>query len=499
MANETLNTILENQNAYIRAGEAARTALDGKVTQALNQLGNDDTSLTEIKNDLTKALDALGNLAEREYKYTHEAITTDDLDDDYSLIVNGGYQRLYFPPLDWEVNYASYYYKNGLEYVLNDNSVWDWDKEYYKLLIAHDGLSNVSAVGALALLKDGDVVTTQGNTLFINGEKVVNPEGYTFKGTNSQNGVELVKIWYFENNAEIELKKLNFSVLRCKEITKRDKSPNLTSDFYDYIPYIEYDTPMTAAPISVRSQKCNATDTFRDYLSDNIEEYYNACVSISASESRMANKPSLKKISLPNITSLPYNQYAGDTTVWGFRNNTGLIETNFDSLNQTTGNGAAYPAFFRNVGIITLPSTVTKVANITFYAPVKGIILNCNKAVFGSNAKNWYYGTGYPEKFEMCNDWQTSIDISVVSLSWAPEDYSKYIPSKLGNVGYVSRSNNDGNADYDATTDTYTPNTAGTGAYNTAHFITIPTARLAVLPQEAIDDAFAKGFEIRGA
>ena len=116
MANEIFATILQNQNQYIREGEAARVALDAKVTEALNQFND---------------------LANREYGYTHDAIVTDDLENDYNLIINGGYQRLYNPPIDWETEYASYYYLDGSNYVLNNSAMWDWDKEYYNLLEPH--------------------------------------------------------------------------------------------------------------------------------------------------------------------------------------------------------------------------------------------------------------------------------------------------------------------------------------------------------------------------
>ncbi|MBQ7595481.1 MAG: hypothetical protein IJU45_02315, partial [Clostridia bacterium] len=78
--------------------------------------------LGELETDIGTALTALGTLANREYGYTHTDVVIDDLESDYQTIIT-----------------------------------------------ANPSLTMVSAVGILAILKDGDIVTAQGNRLFING------------------------------------------------------------------------------------------------------------------------------------------------------------------------------------------------------------------------------------------------------------------------------------------------------------------------------------------
>ena len=121
MANEILSQLFENQKIQMQRDAALRESLDSKVTNALSRVLNDDAALNEIKENIAYTIEQFDSLAQRVYGYTHEAIVTDNL-----------------------------------------------EKDYQDITTANPDLANVSAVGLLAILSDGDTVTAQKNRLFIN-------------------------------------------------------------------------------------------------------------------------------------------------------------------------------------------------------------------------------------------------------------------------------------------------------------------------------------------
>ena len=157
MANEILSQLFENQKIQMQRDAALRESLDSKVTNALSRVLNDDAALNEIKENIAYTIEQFDSLAQRVYGYTHEAIVTDNL-----------------------------------------------EKDYQDITTSNPDLVNDSAVGLLAILSDGDTVAAQKNRLFINAveskDDEDNPKDYSFSGKNSQNGIEFVKIWYFQND-----------------------------------------------------------------------------------------------------------------------------------------------------------------------------------------------------------------------------------------------------------------------------------------------------------
>ena len=213
----------------------------------------------------------------------------------------------------------------------------------------------------LALLKDGDTVTAQGNRLFINSEEVVNPNGYTFSGENSQGGIELVKIWYFQNeDSTLTLSKLDVVGLKAITRTVNGTPPVLSGDFYDYIREIEYDVNITQVPHGVQKQRCNVGGEFNDYVSESCEEYYNSCISLPVYFTRFLNRSNLKILKLPYVETIPVTPNATSSASYGFGGCTALERTEFDSLTLIDGNSQAYGVWFSKVGTITLPESLTE-------------------------------------------------------------------------------------------------------------------------------------------
>lgn len=441
--NEIFETILENQNAYIRSGETARSALDTKVTNAMRQLVNDDTALlgidtkvtnaisqldnddsalTVIKDDVTSALAALNALANREYSYTHEAIVTDDL-----------------------------------------------EKDYQSIITETPSLADVSAVGMLAILKDGDTVTAQGNRLFINGEEVVNPNGYTFSGTNSQDGIEVVKIWWFENNTPIDISsKADFAIseLIIKTI---NYMPTIDNDYLN-VPTVRmlgtYNGVVTTNNINHLFIINNSLTT----IPTNIRSVYSSIETLPTN-SGLGNKTALKSVYLPNLKTIMSN--SSNNNYNGFRNNISLTDIYFPKL-ESIGDSDQWTGTFTNVPIINFPESV-KTIGTAACVNNREIHMNCSKA---TNIKtNWCYGT--PTVFTMVANWEATINISKAASNWQPEKFTTIPAVKDPTDTYYL---------YNLLrTVEYTPN---------AHVITIPQAYVS---DDLIDAYMEIGWDLLGA
>lgn len=398
MANETLATILQNQNTYITNGEAARQALDTKVTNATTQLVNDDTALAKIKSDveltmrqldnddnaltlintrLTSVLSSLDTLANRVYGYTHTAVVTDDL-----------------------------------------------EKDYQDIITSNPDLANVSAVGLLAILSDGDTVTTQGNRMFINGAE--EQSDYSFSGENSQNGIEFVKIWYFQNDGSYINLSQKFTFDSVFMHIKNKNTITIDSDNLNVqtVKSLGFNGIIYTAVIkSIEYENAN-TDFVIPSLTKTLKSNMNVLpLNI------LANKIQLQNVILPELLSIE-GGVAGQNKP-GFYGCTNLTKITFPKL-QMIGSGKNFAQTFQNVPIVELPASVESVGEYCFGGN-RSIILNCNKAVFKDL---WCYSTP-TESFEMCTYWENSIRISVAANNWDPERFSVPAAINLNDTYYL--------------------------------------------------------------
>ena len=440
--NEIFENILENQNAYIRSGETARTSLDTKVTNAMRQLDNDDTALsqintkvtnaisqlvnddtalsqidtkvtnamsqldnddsalTDIKDDVTSALTALNTLAQRQYGYTHEAIVTDDL-----------------------------------------------EKDYQNIITANSDLADVSAVGMLAILNDGDTVTAQGNRLFINGTESKDdentPKDYTFSGVNSQNGIELVKIWYF-NNSTLNLDKPDFKVI---SVNKKSGTGtiSLPNDFYDYVDYVEYNGTLNGAVLCIKKQINNSNVNFSDTVfSPQLNGYESNCENMPANTGPH-NLTMLQSIKFPELKSIGVGN-----DLSGFTGCTNLTEMYFPKLESIAGMTTTYPprAPFYHVDTVTIPESVKEIGKWAFVGNKK-VVLNCKEAT--DIKDDAFHPQEPPNEFAMCSEWEATMNIATAASGWVPERFTTipaernpndtyYLYNLLKQVDYVPTS-----------------------------------------------------------
>lgn len=439
--------------------------------QAFNELNSD-------------VIGEVSRLANRVYGYTHEAIVTDDLENDYNLIINGGYQRLYNPPIDWATEYASYYYLDDTIYRLNTSPTWDWDTEYYKKYTPNSDLANVSAVGMLAVLNhgvytavptqpadwennydkyfyasgngylfntdstwnpnrsyfsySGDAVRTQGNRLFINGDE---SDGYTFRGVNAENGIEFVKIWYFNENiniAETPHEILKAIIVEKKAVTvppsifdanevvidgallvPRTASAKNVTYLTNFIPEIMASGTYPSIPLTIKKFTSNIT-----------ELPINTCLARSNNTTYSTFPVTLTSVYLPELTKIKGN--ATTTTQFaGFYHQSSLTDIVFPKLETIENMVGEYgKRTFDGVQNVTLPPSVEYVGKWTFTAN-SYITLQCGND--DTEFHNDWFITGsaptYPIGFEMASNWGCSINISKAAHSWDPERFTT-IPAK---------------------------------------------------------------------
>lgn len=317
-----------------------------------------------IDTQLTQALANLDTLANRVYGYTHTAIVTDDL-----------------------------------------------EKDYQDIITANPDLANVSAVGLLAILSDGDTVTVQGNRMFINGEE--EQADYSFSGENSENGIEVVKIWYFEKDAALQLLKLNMTIIKCSEITKNANPPVLSTDFYDGINSIEYDTIPSVKPIGVTQQKNTYSFNFpNDKISDQAIAYESLATTIGQQNKSFVNNSVLRKISFPNLRQIS----VGGVTNQCFCNIQNLTELNLPNLKRIENNVAGMSAPFNNLPKVVLPKDMKYVGKWALNN-IRTLLLYCTQAEFNND----WFEEGSPTRFELVcgvGEWEATVNLKVAATSW---------------------------------------------------------------------------------
>ena len=383
MANEILSQLFENQKIQMQRDAALRESLDSKVTNALSRVLNDDAALNEIKENIAYTIEQFDSLAQRVYGYTHEAIVTDNL-----------------------------------------------EKDYQDITTANPDLANVSAVGLLAILSDGDTVTAQKNRLFINAVESTDdkdkPKDYSFSGKNSQNGIEFVKIWYFQNDERYINLSQKFTFDSVFMHIKNKNTITIDSDNLNVqtVKSLGFNGIIYTAVIkSIEYENAN-TDFVIPSLTKTLKSNMNVLpLNI------LANKIQLQNVILPELLSIEGG--VGGQNKPGFYGCTNLTKITFPKL-QMIGSGKDFAQTFQNVPIVELPASVESVGEYCFGGN-RSITLNCNKAVFKDS---WCYSTP-TESFEMCTYWENSIKISVAANNWNPERFSVPAAINLNDTYYL--------------------------------------------------------------
>ena len=315
----------------------------------------------------------LDDLMTREYGYTHEAIVTDDL-----------------------------------------------EKDYQSIITETPSLANVSAVGMLAVLKDGDTVTPQGNRLFINGEEVLNPNGYTFSGTNSQNGIEIVKIWYFQNGSNQLTLQESFDYIIVSANVRQIEPTNIDDSYLDYIKTITIND--FSPPVDNTIQNVIDNYGMETTLPYSTKRYFSdrSILGGSASEgglfrgSRTTDK--IEEAILPELIEI---------RVCSFWSSRIIKNAYFPKLKKIENNypNNPYNSYYCPISgctnlFLNIPESCEDLIGICFKTPLRGIILNCKEANIDDS---WFYLNTVNDRlqiFELCQDWAASINISKAALCW---------------------------------------------------------------------------------
>ena len=357
--------------------------------------------------DLKDATDSLVSLNNRVYGYTHNAVVVDDLEKDYQTIIT-----------------------------------------------ATPALGTVSAVGLLAILKDGDTVTTQGNLLYINGVEVTSENGYSFSGTNSENGIEVVKIWYFANDV-ISLTSAPDYFIIATSLKGISSSSGVNVEYYYVSQLYNYSINLISVREMVRKFYSEITSLPGNYLTKegNGTHYY------------------LKEAILPELITI--NQ--GTSSVQGgFNSCTSLTNIYFPKLINILGSSLnnSYGCPFFQVPNITLPETVMQIGYWSFQNN-KNIHLLCKNA---TNINDGWCQTTPTESFTMCSDWGASINIAIAAANWSLENFIDLLNNKLRDMTLT----------------------------NETRTLTIPSAKLTALQEDtdgavALTAAAEKGWTIGGA
>ncbi|MBQ9375468.1 MAG: leucine-rich repeat protein, partial [Ruminococcus sp.] len=279
-------------------------------------------------------------------------------------------------------------------------------------------------------------------------------------------GVELVKIWYF-NDSTLNLVKPEFNVNKLIKI-EGIGTIDVPNDFYDYCDEVRYSGYLNGDNVAIKKQVNSASGVLNDKLSSQLYEYTSNCTELPGSPVTI-NLTQLKKVSFPNLTTI--NISSGTNGLSGC---TLLEEMYMPKLTTIYGNTYQDPrrGAFYNVKTVTIPESVDSIGRYSFHTNVK-VILNCKNAT--AIADDAFYNAP-TESFVMCSDWGASFNASVAAANWTLQQFIDFLNDSLRDMTLT----------------------------NQTRTLTIPSARLTELQADtdgaaAIAAANAKGWTIGGA
>lgn len=338
---------------------------------------------TEFLAELREDLDTVVSAANRTYSYTHSAVVTDDL-----------------------------------------------EKDYQDIITANRDLANVSAVGLLAILSEGDTVTAQGNRLFINGTE--EQSDYSFSGENSESGIEVVKIWYFQNGENQLTLQESFDYIIISANVRQIETININASYLNYINTITIDGGFI--PASGSSVK-TVIDNYGVgvHLPKLVEIYHSTRKVVGDTTNEQGIFASLDNTYKMKTIYLPELEIISSTAFW----KNSVIENIYCPKLKTIANSmwnAAFYAPFSNCPnlIFTIPNSCEEITvsgyGTCFYGNIKGIILECKDAEISDL---WCQGLSSISIFEMCSDWGASINIKTAAVNWSIQNFIDLMTNKL--------------------------------------------------------------------
>ena len=312
-----------------------------------------------------------------------------------------------------------------------DFAVKTLEESYAGIITANQNISDASAVGFTALLKDGDTVPIQGNIMFINGTQEVTD--YTFSGGNSAGGAELVTVWYFANSGVLNVSTpVNFAVIDFISKIKSDISGSLSvhNSYINFADYAEINRCAVSGTIyGIKNfvthdaiTSSSAVSGIREYTDYGITalkgvNLYNPFVESSGNP---PSKSSYFKITYPEAESITFATYTFALQ------NLSELELFCPKLKSFSASSNGY---LRNIRKFTFPETVTTISG-TVVGNINTVVMNCKDAE--SISDNWC--TGNIVNFSICGDWGASINLAVAAANWSKADFVDFFTDGLRNM-----------------------------------------------------------------
>lgn len=329
--------------------------------------------INSLEANTSSALAALSELANRVYSYNHEAVVTDSLETVYDSIIE-----------------------------------------------ENPELTELSAAGFTAVISSGSTIPTQDNLLFINGTQ--EETDYTYSGENSDGGIELVRVWYFENNGALTLDRVNADITGIS-VKVKETVPEFSADFFDYADSVAVNMNITAMPVGVKKQKNISGGAMSDLVSSVVSEYENYCTSYPK-KANLYGHTNLKKASFPYLVTI----YGGDGAIRTFLNGcTNCENISFPVLQEILDSNGGYGSPFNGVPYIVVPESVKSIGKSAFINN-KSVLLFCRDA---QTIHDSWCENAPTELFSLCDDWGTSINISVAAARWTKEQFIDLFQNRL--------------------------------------------------------------------
>lgn len=279
-------------------------------------------------------------------------------------------------------------------------------------------LANRTCIGIKALLSKNDTVHVDNNIMYING--VLRDIDYTYSGNNQ----EYVTILYFSNGSNLILSdNPTYNIMRC-EIWQIDVVPNINQSYFAYSNTLKLDGYFSPNCYGVRKlyiknilELCPSVSDFTgvEYL------YSEAKRSTNGNAFFVSKKTVLKYIDLPELT-----QIGGTVPFSGLPAG---CELNIPKVETIAGYSANTNATFNALDSLVLPETVTSITGRICLAN-KSVTLNCKHATIDDN----WYASSAPTTLNLCEDWQTSINLAVAGTQQNADWYKDLLENKLATV-----------------------------------------------------------------
>lgn len=340
-----------------------------QLQTAQNNFINQRTAeINQLKTDNAAALAALEALSQRVYGYEHDSFAVKDINVVYNDIID-----------------------NNSE------------------------LADLSAIGFVAVLKEGETVSRQGNRMFLNGAEEV--EDYTFSPSDEENIAEFVTVWYFSNNGALNFAVNNFNMLQFCIVKSNDDNSTISIGagninhakeliLKNYAPSTSYNVEKVVADDFINGLLLSGiplTNTTRRF-SSNVKK-------LKDCGDMFKNKTALELIDFPE---LEYIEITG-RQMYNLFHISSNAELNFPKLKHIDVYFHGDYGMIQNCQKVILPETLEYV-NLSggkiCYGIKQKVVLNCKN--LESMPNGWYKGTPPPE-LEIADDWACSIDLSIVA------------------------------------------------------------------------------------